>query len=129
MLFSNKKVTLLICGQPFSTLPKGWLAQMPELSIVAQVEPVTIFTEAPADVTPDVWTTLAKAIFDHYKTSSGFVVFHGPDNLLYTASAISFIFKNSRIYGSLTIFSGVSMILPRFDNSSIPFLSLLSAIL
>jgi L-asparaginase len=67
---------------------------MPELSIVAQVEPITIFTEAPADVTPNVWTTLAKTIFDHYKTSSGFVVFHGPDNLLYTASAISFIFKN-----------------------------------
>lgn len=94
MLFSNKKITLLICGQPFSTLPKGWLSHMPELSIVAQVEPVTVFTETPADVTPAVWTTLAKAIFEHYKNSNGFVVFHGPDNLLYTASAISFIFKN-----------------------------------
>lgn len=67
---------------------------MPELSIVAQVEPVTIFSEPPADITPDVWIKLAQTISDHYKNSNGFVVFHGPDNLLYTASAISFLFKN-----------------------------------
>src|SRR3989344_3934870 len=94
MPFSNKKVTLFICGQPFSTLPKGWLTHMPELSIVAQVQPVTIFSQPPADITPVVWTILAKAISDRYKVSSGFVVFHGPDNLLYTASSFSFIFKN-----------------------------------
>lgn len=61
---------------------------------MAQIEPVTLFLHTPADVTPDDWLSLGRAIAERFKTSDGFVIFHGPDNLLYTATAISFLFKN-----------------------------------
>lgn len=61
---------------------------------MAHIEPITVFSGQPADITPDIWLTLAKTINQRFKDTDGFVIFHGPDNVLFTAAALSFLFKN-----------------------------------
>ena len=47
-----------------------------------------------SQVNPKIWEELAKRIKDNYDNYEGFVVLHGLDTLAYTASAISFMFRN-----------------------------------
>lgn len=93
----RKKICLFICG-PLPDFPPGklerWLRQIPELNIIADVEPVLIFDRPSADVTPAVWLKLAGIIHERLARYNGFVVIHGIDNLLYTASAMSFLIQN-----------------------------------
>lgn len=57
----------------------------------------TISFDSPLDssnVGPDVWKQLAEIIYNNYDNYDGFVILHGTDTMAYTASAMSFIFKN-----------------------------------
>ncbi len=45
-------------------------------------------------MTPAMWVNIAEIIEQHYDSYDGFVVLHGTDTMAYTASALSFMFKN-----------------------------------
>ena len=47
-----------------------------------------------SDIGPDQWVSIARIIADNYDRFDGFVVLHGTDTMAYTASALSFMFKN-----------------------------------
>ena len=47
-----------------------------------------------SNMTPEFWVDIANIIETHYNDYDGFVVLHGTDTMAYTASALSFMFKN-----------------------------------
>lgn len=94
MVIKPKKIYLMVCGQSFEGKQKDWRKTMPELGIIAQVEPVFVFDQNSVDITPQIWIKLAQAIHQRIDEAAGFVVLHGIDNLLYTSSAISFLLQN-----------------------------------
>ncbi len=47
-----------------------------------------------SNMSPAVWSKLARMIFDRYNDYDGFVILHGSDTMSYTASALSFMFEN-----------------------------------
>jgi len=97
MKSSQKKICILFCGNVFGLSEKdmsGWLDQMPELGVIADIDPVFVFGEQTANIQSGVWTNLAEAIYKKYNTYDGFVVIHNVDNLLFTGSAISFMLQN-----------------------------------
>ena len=49
-----------------------------------------------SNVTPQLWTELARTVQQNYEKYDGFVVLHGTDTMSYTASALSFMFDNLR---------------------------------
>lgn len=58
---------------------------------------IEVMTFPPIDssnVTPELWSTLARIIRDHYDAFDGFVILHGTDTMSYTASALSFMLEN-----------------------------------
>ena len=93
----RKKICLIVCG-PLPDFPLGkldsWLRQVPELNIIADVEPMLVFDRPSADVSPAIWRTLSAEIHQRLNRYAGFVVVHGVDNLLYTAAAVSFLIQN-----------------------------------
>ena len=90
----NKKIYLMIASHFAGMEKKDWLEQMPELKIIADLEPVFVFTGKSADISPAVWLKLADEIYQRLDSAIGFIVLHGLDNLLYTASALSFLFQS-----------------------------------
>ncbi|MCR4817223.1 MAG: type I asparaginase [Bacteroidales bacterium] len=47
-----------------------------------------------SNMTPEFWVDIATIIEQNYDGYDGFVVLHGTDTMAYTASALSFMFKN-----------------------------------
>ena len=47
-----------------------------------------------SNMTPEFWVDIANIIEERYDDYDGFVVLHGTDTMAYTASALSFMFKN-----------------------------------
>ena len=47
-----------------------------------------------SNMTPECWVDIATIIERNYDAYDGFVVLHGTDTMAYTASALSFMFKN-----------------------------------
>ena len=47
-----------------------------------------------SNMTPSFWVDLAEIIEKNYDDYDGFVILHGTDTMAYTASALSFMFKN-----------------------------------
>lgn len=47
-----------------------------------------------SNMTPAMWSDIASIIESRYDDYDGFVVLHGTDTMAYTASALSFMFKN-----------------------------------
>lgn len=47
-----------------------------------------------SNMTPEFWVDIANIIEREYERYDGFVVLHGTDTMAYTASALSFMFKN-----------------------------------
>lgn len=94
MAVKNKKIFLMVCGLPLAGKQKDWLKSMPELGIIADVEPVFVFDQNSVDITPAVWIKLAQEIHKRMNEATGFVVLHSVDNLLYTAAALSFMLQN-----------------------------------
>lgn len=84
----------MVANHPAGLKEKDWLSAMPEIGIIANVEPVFVFKKPSADITPEVWLRLAEEIYDRFDKAAGFVVLHGVDNLLYTSSALSFLLQN-----------------------------------
>ena len=97
MVSPVKKIAVLLGSGLPGFKPEAladWLGQMPELNIIAKVEPVFIFGKNAVDTGPAVWLKLAEEIKKRLNQYDGFVVLHGIDNLLYTSSALSFLLQN-----------------------------------
>jgi len=103
MTSTGKKIFFMVCSQTRTSARQDWLDQMPELGIIADVEPVFVFRKSTADITPDVWLKLATEINSRQNKGDGFVVLHGTDNLLSTSAAISFLLQN---FNKPIIFTG-----------------------
>ncbi|MFA6410138.1 MAG: asparaginase [Candidatus Buchananbacteria bacterium] len=104
MVIPRKKIILFICHQSASLRPQDWQEPMADLNIIADVEPVLLFTQPSADLTPQTWFRLAKEIYQRLNKAEGFIVLHGIDNILYTSSAVSFLLQN---LNKSIIFAGV----------------------
>lgn len=115
MVKHHKKICLLICSS-IAGLQKDrvddWLKQMPEINIIAEVEPVFIFGKSSVNITFELWLKLAEVIKNRYDDFSGFVVIHGTDNILYTSSSLSFLIQN---LNKPIVFTGSQVV-----NDSIP---------
>lgn len=46
-----------------------------------------------SDITPEFWVRLARTILDAYSRYDGFVILHGTDTMVYTASALSLMIR------------------------------------
>jgi L-asparaginase len=71
----------------------GLLAQVPELTELAEIEARTICNLDSSDLGPDHWTLLAREIAAGMNAYDGFVVTHGTDTMVYTAAALSFALR------------------------------------
>ena len=100
-------VVLLGCGGTISMKPhiNGFqptlhvlelLAQIPELKGFAELEIEEIMSEDSANLQPEDWITISKAIYTHAQRPEveGIVVIHGTDTLVYTASAAALMVQN-----------------------------------
>lgn len=82
---------------------KPWLAAIPEINLIADVDPVFLFGGDASEIQPDLWRRLAKEMYLRYKKYDGFVVTHGVDTILYTAPIISYMLQP---LGKPIIFTG-----------------------
>lgn len=71
----------------------GWLQQMPELNILADIKPILISAED-ENVTPLVWEKIALTILDNFVDADGFVVVTKIDQLIETSLALDFMLQN-----------------------------------
>lgn len=67
---------------------------MPELSQIAQIEILNLFSEDSSNIEIPHWRKMAETIEKYYDSFDGFVILHGTDTMAYTASALSFCLNN-----------------------------------
>ena len=72
--------------QHMAEMPELQRAEMPAHEVVS-LEPLL----DSADMAPDDWVRIARAIVERHDDYAGFVVVHGTDTMAYTASALSFL--------------------------------------
>lgn len=97
MVRKRKKICIVYCGALPAMDPQSlqsWLSGMSELSIIADTQVKVFFTDNTSNILPDDWIALARLIYKNYERFDGFVVLHGLDNILYSASALSFLIQN-----------------------------------
>lgn len=70
-----------------------WFTTVPELRIIADIDPVFVYGEDASEMTPALWLKLSSEIQKRYTKYDGFVITHGVDTIIYTASALSFILQ------------------------------------
>ena len=75
--------------QHMAEMPELQRAEMPAHEVVS-LEPLL----DSADMAPDDWVRIARAIVERHDDYAGFVVVHGTDTMAYTASALSFLLPN-----------------------------------
>lgn len=69
------------------------IEKIPELNMLAEIDILPLANVDSSNLTPDLWITIGRAIFQRMKDYDGFVVTHGTDTLCYTAAALSFILQ------------------------------------
>ncbi len=101
-----KKILLIATGGTIASGPtkKGLapllgtdeiLACVPEISEIARVNAVQLFNIDSAMMTCEHWIAIARCIKENYDNYDGFVITHGTDTMAYTASALSYLVKDS----------------------------------
>jgi len=106
MAKKKRKIYLLLAGGTSLTDKDGhiwavknrddissWLAQMPELSILADLEPIFVSGEDEI-LTSKTWEKLAKEIDQRFLSADGFVIVSKIDQLINTALAVNFLLQN-----------------------------------
>ncbi len=88
---SDKNQRLLSIQEKTDVLP--WLSVLPELSIMADLEPVFISGEAET-LNPLIWEKMAKVILAKQAEADGFIIVSRNEQLTYTASALAFSLPN-----------------------------------
>lgn len=81
----------------------NWMLEIPEINLIAEIKPINLLDIASYEIQPKHWIKIAQTIFDNYYDCNGFVVTHGLDTIIYSASAVSFILQN---LGKPVIFTG-----------------------
>lgn len=71
----------------------NWLSLMPELNILADIEPIFVSGEDET-ISPQVWQNISKFIKDREKQADGFVVVSKIDQLINTSLALNFLLQN-----------------------------------
>ncbi len=66
-----------------------WLRHMPELQIVADIEPVFITGKYATDIGADEWLMIAGEVKKRYATIDGVLILHGIETIYYTANALA----------------------------------------
>ena len=79
------------------------LNYVPELRKIASIDFCQLNNIDSVEMTPSGWVDIAQKIYDEYDKYYGFVVVHGTDTMVYTASALSFLLRN---LGKPVIFTG-----------------------
>jgi L-asparaginase/Glu-tRNA(Gln) amidotransferase subunit D len=102
---NKQKICLLFCGGSGLITDTGvltvekqadikpWLKAMPELRLIAEIDPVFVFGGDASEMEPALWSKLAREIYKRIKLYDGFVVMHGVDTMIYTAAMISFMIQ------------------------------------
>lgn len=106
MVKKNKKIFLLLAGGTCTLNDHGhilsvqspddiddWLAQMPELNILADIEPIFVSGEDDL-VGPVIWQKIAAIISKKNIEAGGFVVVSKIDQLVNTSLALTFALQN-----------------------------------
>ena len=105
----KKKILLILTGGTFGMAEgpkenvltttgldgKNIIDAVPEVKQLADLDWVSIFNLDSSDVSPTHWENIANTIKDKYADYDGFVVIHGTDTMVYSATAISFIMKHT----------------------------------
>ncbi|MFA5135407.1 MAG: asparaginase domain-containing protein [Patescibacteria group bacterium] len=101
MSSKKSKIALLFCGGSalvagekvisVQKAPdmKAWIAAVPEINLIADVEPVFVFGGDASEIEPKLWSKLAREIFDRMPRYDGFVIIHGIDTMLYSSAMIA----------------------------------------
>lgn len=76
-------------SQTIANMPEFYHQDMPEFEI-HEYDPLI----DSANVSPEVWKTLALDIQKRYHDFDGFIILHGTDTMSYSAAALSFLFEN-----------------------------------
>lgn len=76
-------------SQTIANMPEFYHKEMPEFEI-HEYNPLI----DSANVSPEIWQTLALDIQNRYHDFDGFIILHGTDTMSYSASALSFVFEN-----------------------------------
>lgn len=76
-------------AESIQAMPEFYRPEMPEFTL-CEYAPLM----DSSDMTPADWQRIADDIKRHYADYDGFVILHGTDTMAYTASALSFMFKN-----------------------------------
>jgi L-asparaginase len=71
------------------------LEAVPEIAEFADIDWVSIFNLDSSDISPRHWENIGKTISDYYRHYDGFVIIHGTDTMVYSATATSFMMKGS----------------------------------
>lgn len=69
------------------------IARIPELSLLADMDVLSLANVDSSNLTPELWITIGRAIYQKINDYDGFVVTHGTDTLCYTSAALSFILQ------------------------------------
>ncbi|MDD5039976.1 MAG: asparaginase domain-containing protein [Patescibacteria group bacterium] len=105
MLHAKPTICLLFCGgsamvsddRVVSVMSsadlKPWMDAIPELQLIADVDPVFVFGGDASEIEPNLWIRLAREIHSRMPRYDGFVVLHGVDTMLYTSAALSFMLQ------------------------------------
>lgn len=99
------KIGLLFCGgsaliigdKVISVQKAGdmnrWLEVVPELNLIADIEPVFVFGGDASEMQPELWIKLAREIYKRINKYDGFVVTHGVDTMIFTSAMMSFMLQ------------------------------------
>ncbi len=71
------------------------LEYIPAISQLCEVDTYQLCNIDSTNVSPEIWSSLAKTIREHYYSYDGFVICHGTDTMAYTAAALSYLIQNS----------------------------------
>lgn len=101
-----KKLLLIHTGGTFGMVPAAplktlvpaniqnrVLTYLPEIKQIADIDFEVAFNIDSADIQLRHWQKLARTIYDNYSAYDGFVIIHGTDAMVYTASALSFMLR------------------------------------
>ena len=72
------------------------LKYIPEIEKIADIKVITPFNLDSSDIGISEWDTLSGLIHQNIEEFDGFVIIHGTDTMVYTASALSFSLRNIR---------------------------------
>jgi len=81
--------------KPANVDGKHILKVVPEIQELADIEWVSIFNLDSSDISPKHWENIGKTLKNNYSKYDGFVIIHGTDTMVYSATATGFMMKGT----------------------------------